>query len=83
MKENERITQLEAQLDEAEAARFELSLSLKQEKNLRYELEEFVRSIYKECNNLLTEEDKPDIDTVLASLAENIKVMARAYQIRL
>jgi hypothetical protein len=48
-------------------------------------LEEFVRSIYYECRNLLEEESevKPSLEKVLGNLSENIRKMARDYHIDL
>jgi len=81
MEENERIIKLETQLDKIETERFEYKQDLEREKLIRYELEELVRRIYNDCRAVLQEEKKPALETVLESLSENIRVMARDYNI--
>ncbi len=83
MEENERIIKLETQLDKIETERFECKQELDREKLVRYELEELVRRIYNDCRAVLREEKKPALETVLESLSDNIRVMARDYNIRL
>ncbi len=83
MEENERIIKLEAQLDKIETERFEFKQDLEREKLIRYELEELVRRIYNDCRTVLSEEKKPTLETVLESLSDNIRVMARDYGLRL
>ncbi|MCF6352691.1 MAG: hypothetical protein L3J06_06755 [Cyclobacteriaceae bacterium] len=81
MEENERIIKLETQLDKIETERFEYKQELAREKLIRYELEELVRRIYNDCRAVLQEEKKPTLETVLESLSDNIRVMARDYNI--
>ncbi len=83
MDENEKIIKLEAQLDKIDTERFEFKQNLEREKLIRYELEEMVRKIYNDCQSVLQQETKPEIDGVLKSLSENIRVMAKDYRIRL
>jgi predicted nucleic acid-binding Zn-ribbon protein len=85
MNEAEKIEELEKKLDAALAKVFELESQQKRDGMIRYELEEFVRSIYYECRNLLEEESevKPSLDKVLGNLSENIRKMARDYHIDL
>ncbi len=83
MEENERIIKLETQLDKIETERFEFKQDLEREKLVRYELEEMVRRIYNDCRAVLNEEKKPSLETVLKSLSDNIRVMAKDYNIRL
>jgi hypothetical protein len=85
MNEAEKIEELEKKLDAALAKVFELEGQQKRDGMIRYELEEFVRSIYYECRNLLKEEseEKPSLEKVLGNLSENIRKMARDYHIDL
>jgi hypothetical protein len=85
MNEAEKIEELEKKLDAALAKVFELENQQKRDGMIRYELEEFVRSIYYECRNLLKEEseEKPSLEKVLGNLSENIRKMARDYHIDL
>ncbi len=83
MEKNERIIKLETQLDKIETECFEYKQDLEREKLIRYELEELVRRIYNDCRTVLNEDKKPAIETVLKSLSDNIRVMARDYNIRL
>ncbi len=83
MEENDKIIKLEAQLDKIETERFECKQDLERERLIRYELEEMVRRIYNDCQSVLKEEKKPSVDVVLKSLSDNIRVMARDYNIGL
>jgi len=83
MNENDKIIKLEAKLDKIETERFECTQDLEREKLIRYELEEMVRRIFNDCQLVLKEEKKPDVDIVLNSLSDNIRVMAKDYGIRL
>ncbi len=83
MEENDRIIKLEAQLDKIETERFEYKQDLEREKLIRYELEEMVRRIYNDCRAVLKQEKKPEVDVVLKSLSDNIRVMAKDYNIKL
>lgn len=83
MEENERINKLEAEIDKIETERFEFKQDLEYEKLIRYELEEMMRRIYNDCRAVLNEEKKPPLETVLESLSNNIRVMAKDYGIRL
>lgn len=85
MNDTEKIEELEKKLDVALAKVFELESQQKRDGMIRYELEEFVRSIYYECRNLLEEEsgEKPSLEKVLGNLSENIRKMAGDYHIDL
>ncbi|MCF6361186.1 MAG: hypothetical protein L3J29_10555 [Cyclobacteriaceae bacterium] len=69
MNENEKIIKLEAQLDKIETERFTCTQDLEREKIIRYELEEMVRMIYNDCQSVLKQETKPDVDVVLKNLS--------------
>jgi hypothetical protein len=85
MEDSEKIELLEKKLDEALAKVFELESLTKRDGLVRYELEEIIRSIYRECRNILKneEEKKPTVDQVLTHLSENIRKMAKEYRIDL
>lgn len=84
MDDNDKIEALERQLDEAMAEKYELDRQLKSDSMIRYELEEVIRSIYHECRNILKQEgQKPDLETVLSNLSENIRKLAKDYNINL
>jgi hypothetical protein len=81
MDENDKIIKLETLLDKIETERFEFKQDLEREKLIRYELEEMLRRIYNDCQSVLEQENKPDVDVVLKSLSDNIRVMAKDYNI--
>jgi len=84
MDEASKIEELENKLDEALAKVFELEKQQKQDGMIRYELEEMIRNIYRECRNILkSEEEAPSLENVLENLSENIRRMTRDYNIQL
>lgn len=85
MEDQEKIRQLEKELDEAMVKVIDLENRAKRDSLLRYELEEMLRSIYRECRNILKseEEEKPELEQVLTHLSENIRKMAKEYHIGL
>ena len=84
MDDNDKLAELEKQLDDAMAEKYELERQLKSDSMIRYELEEIIRSIYYECRNILKEEgNKPDLEIVLSNLSENIRKLTKDYNIRL
>lgn len=85
MEDSEKIELLEKKLDEALLKVFELENRAKRDGLVRYELEEFIRNIYRECRNILKneEEEKPTLEQVLTHLSENIRKTAREYYIEL
>lgn len=85
MEDSEIIELLEKKLDEALAKVFDLESRIKRDGLVRYELEEIIRSIYRECRNILKneEEEKPELEQVLTHLSENISKMAKEYNINL
>jgi len=83
-----KIEVLESQLDDALLAKFNLELQQKSDSLLRYEMQEMIRNIYHECKSLsVTEErqyeEKPDLETILKNLSENIRIFAKGYNINL
>lgn len=82
MDDQDKIQQLEKELDEAMVKIFDLENRLKRDGLLRYELEEMLRSIYRACREILKskEEEKPTLEKVLENLSENIRKMAREYR---
>ena len=84
MDDNDKLAELEKQLDDAMAEKYELERQLKFDSMIRYELEEIIRGIYRECRNILKDEgEKPDLETVLSNLSENIRKLAKDYNIEL
>lgn len=82
--DRQRIEQLEKELDETKAKMFDMESRLKRENMIRFELEEVIRNIFYACHDMKKSEDKkPDLDTVLSNLAENIRKMAKDYNISL
>ncbi len=82
MEDLEKIQQLEKELDEAMAKVFDLENRVKRDGLLRYELEEMLRSIYRDCREVLKakEKEKPTLEKVLKHLSENIRKLARDYR---
>jgi chromosome segregation ATPase len=82
IEDQEKIQQLERELDEAMAKVFDLENRVKRDVLLRYELEEMLRSIYRDCREVLKakEEEKPTLEKVLEHLSENIRKLARDYR---
>ena len=85
-----KIEALEGKLDDALLAKFDLELKQKSDSLLRYEMQEMIRNIYHECKNLSEPdaneryaEEKPDLETVLKNLSENIRIFAKDYNIDL
>lgn len=83
MNEEEKIARLERDLEDALLRVYELESRQKSDSMIRFELEEMLRSIYHECHRLKESEEKPDIDTLLSNLAENIRRLMIDYKIRL
>jgi predicted DNA-binding protein (UPF0278 family) len=65
MDDAEKIAELERQLVEALLKVYELEKKVKANSLLRYDMEEILRGLYRECIQLKESEDKPDIDTLL------------------
>ena len=82
MEDLEKIQQLEKELDEAMAKVFDLENRVKRDGLLRYELEEMLRSICRDCREVLKakEKEKPTLEKVLKHLSENIRKLARDYR---
>ena len=83
-----KIKELESKLDDALLAKFDLELKQKSDGMMRYELEEMIRNIFHACKNVSESEEnrheeKPDLDTVLKNLSENIRIFAKDYNIDL
>ena len=83
MTDEERILQLEMQLDDALLKVFDLEKKQKADALVRYELEEMLRSIYYECLRLKESEEKPDAEHLLRNLSENIRQLMEDYKLRL
>jgi hypothetical protein len=85
MEDHEKIASLEIKLDEALSKVFDLESRAKRDGLVRYELEEIIRNIYRECRNILKnqEEEMPTLEQVLTHLSENIRKIAREYHIDL
>jgi hypothetical protein len=80
----EKYDELEAKLDEAMLRIYELEIQQERDRLVKYELQDFIRSIYHECRNLMKSEGQDlTLEEVLANLSENIRVMARDYRIDL
>lgn len=83
MTHEEKIEHLERQLDEALLKVFDLENKQKSDSLVRFELEEMLRSIYHECLRLKDSEEKPDTDTLLKNLSENISRLFLDFKLKL
>ncbi len=83
MTDDEKISELEKQLDDALLKVFDLERKQKTDELIRYELEEMLRSVYYECLRLKGSDEKPDVDSLLHNLSENIRNLMEEYKLRL
>lgn len=81
---NETQNDLEQKLEEAHGRIYELESQLKRDNLIRTELEELVREIHRACQALLyTEGKKPTLEEAMGNLSENIRKLAKDYNIQL
>jgi predicted metal-dependent hydrolase len=75
---------LEQQLEEAHGRIYELESQLKRDSLIRSELEELVREIHLACQSILhTEDKKLTLEEAMGNLSENIRKLAKDYNIQL
>ncbi len=81
---DERLEDLEKQLDELQEAKYLLEQDFKKESHLRAEMQEFLGSIYHSCKMLLEDENsKLEASDLVKNLLQNIRDFAETYKIRL
>ncbi len=84
MSAEEKIAELERQIDELQEEKFLLQQDFKKESFIKTELQEFIGNIYHSCNTLLEDKDSElEASEVIKNLLQNIKDFAREYKIRL
>jgi hypothetical protein len=84
MEQSKQREALEQKLDEALLKVFDMERQIQRDRLLRYELEEFIRSIFRDCKQLLaSEEEKPSLENVLENIIENIRKLQKEYNIHL
>lgn len=80
----ERIEELEKQLDELHERKYLLEQDLKKESLLRAEMQEFLGNIYHSCKSVLEDESSTlEASDLVKNLLQNIREFAETYKIRL